>query len=179
MIFHVGDKNVILLGSCHPPGRLEKAIGSTFTAKFSNESAVAIKDLNSIIPIITDDNPSFAVDGNICRAVELAFALSVRTKLGNILSPGTKDLNAVVVTVGNVDVTLVVYRNPERGFELALLAAILAKPKKRRANIRVFAPVNNDHSEGAAHDWLILNGNRHFMFAIHLWHVRHNICPVP
>ena len=179
MIFHVGDKNIILSGSSDPPGGLKETVAGTLAAKFSDESAIPIKDLDSIIAVITDNYSAFAVNGDICWAVKLAFALSMRTKLGDIFPPWTEYLDPVVITVGHIDVTFVVYGNSERRFELALLTAVLAKSKKRRANIGVFSAVDDEHRERAAHDWLILNGNIYFMFAIHFWHVSHRVGSIP
>ena len=143
MVFHVCDKNFIPPVGCDPPGGLEETIASTLATKFADESTIPAKDLDSIIAVVADDDSSFAVNGNVCWAVELSFTLPVGTKLCDILPPGAEDLDTVVVAVGHIDVTLLVNGNAERGFELAFLAAVLAKAKKRRANVGVFSAVDD------------------------------------
>ena len=85
----------------------------------------------------------------------------------------------MIVAIGYVDVTLAVNCYTERRFELAFFATVLAKSMERRADVGVFSTVDDKHGEGAAHDWLVLNGDRYFMFAIHFWHVVHSVSAIP
>lgn len=179
VILHVSNKDVILSICRNSPRGFEETVTGPLAAKFADESPIAAKNLDSIIAVVADNDPTLGVDSDICWTVELPLSFPVGTKLRDVFPPGAEYLDPMIVAIGHVDVALFVDSNPEGRLKLAFFAAVLTESEERRPNVGIFSAIDDQHCEGTAHDWLVLDSNCYFMFAIHFWRVMDSVGTIP
>ena len=179
MVLHVSNKDIILSVCCNAPRGFEETVAGPLAAKFADESPIAAKNLYSIIAVVADNDPTLGVNSDIRGTVELPLSFSVGTKLGDVFPSGAEYLDPMIVAISHVDVALFVNSNPEGRFKLAFFAAVLTESEERRANVGIFSAIDDQHCEGTAHNWFVLDGNCYFMFAIHFWCIMDSVGTIP
>ena len=112
-----------------------------------------------MVVLICDHDVSFPRHGNPGRPVKLAWPHSFRSKLVHELTVGVKDLNSVVATVTNNDVTLLVAADAPRATELCVARTFASERLRNNSKPPVLSSAIDDQLERTPRNVSSSDGN--------------------
>lgn len=104
-VLQVCNRDVSLGVYSNPSGAAELAVVAAFFSNLSHKLPFSVKLLQPKISCIWDQNVVVLVNGNMSRAVEFSFAISVHTEVHDRLAFGVEDVYSVIIALSDDDST--------------------------------------------------------------------------
>lgn len=145
------------------------SIVSSFRSEEKEKGTVEFEDLDSVVVLVGHHDVAFSCGGHPGRSVELSRTTALRTKLELELSADVKDLDTVVATVTDNDVSLLIAADSPWPAELSVAGTFATPVVTHHTEPPVLPSTIHQKSKRTAENVLTTNGHHQLMLSLATW----------